>query len=326
MHSIAANLFARQSGVVYSPLVMGELSRLNGEQPRRLLTQHLIGRGPECALRLTGSYVSTQHALIRWQGHAWELLDRGSRNGTHLNGSPLEPGRPYRLTKGATMTFGHPDESWLFSDAAAPEVLVISLDDGETLSGAQGLIGLPPGSEPECTLYRDLDGGWKMELADGSTRPLRDGDPFEVAGRKFRFSLPTATEATKSVADTTGFEAPALRFSVSSDEEFVELDLEYSSRSVQLGSRAHNYLLLTLARAYLADVEAGVATASCGWLDKEELAKGMNMTPEQIDGEVFRVRKHFARHGLREAAIVIERRPRTKQIRIGLTNLRVERR
>jgi len=238
----------------------------------------------------------------------------------------LEPGRPYRLIKGATMTFGHPDESWLFSDAAAPEVLVVSLDDGETLSGAQGLIGLPPGSEPECTLYRDLDGGWKMELADGSTRPLRDGDPFETAGRKFRFSLPTATEATESVADTAGFEAPALRFSVSSDEEFVELDLEYSSRSIQLGSRAHNYLLLTLARAYLADVEAGVATASCGWLDKEELAKGMNMTPEQIDGEVFRVRKHFARHGLREAAIVIERRPRTKQIRIGLTNLRVERR
>jgi hypothetical protein len=223
------------------------------------------------------------------------------------------------------MTFGHPDESWLFSDAAAPEVLVVALDDGETLSGAQGLIGFPPGPEPECTLYRDLDGSWKLELSDGSTRPLSDGEPFETAGRRFRFSLPTATEATESVSDASSFETPSLRFSVSSDEEFVELYLQYSSRSVQLGSRAHNYLLLTLARAYLADVEAGVPTTSCGWLDKEQLAKGLNMTPEQIDGEVFRVRKHFARHGLREAAVVIERRPRTKQIRLGLTNLRIER-
>jgi len=304
---------------------MGELGRLNGQESRRLLGQFLVGRGPECALRLSGSYVSTQHALIRWQGHAWELLDRGSRNGTHLNGELLEPGRPYRLNKGATMSFGHPEETWTLTDAAPPEVMLVALDDGGLLSGEQGLIKLPTPENPECTLYRDLDGSWKVETADGSVRPLSDGESLESAGRRYRFSLPSAAEATASVHVGSTFDAPALRFKVSSDEEFVELELDYSGRRVALGSRSHNYLLLTLARSHLADVAAGLPLASSGWMDKEALAKGLGMTPEQIDGEVFRVRKHLARHGLKEAAVIIERRPRTKQIRLGLRNVRIDR-
>ncbi|HEY6078750.1 MAG TPA: FHA domain-containing protein, partial [Polyangiaceae bacterium] len=72
---------------------MAELRRTDGTRSCLLMNEHLIGRGPQCALRLSAAYVSTQHALIRWDGHAWELLDRGSRNGTLLNGSLLEPGR-----------------------------------------------------------------------------------------------------------------------------------------------------------------------------------------------------------------------------------------
>jgi hypothetical protein len=303
---------------------MGEISPLGGGKPRRLLTEHLIGRGPECALRLTGNYVSSQHALIRWEGRAWEVLDRGSRNGTHLNGELVEPGRPYRLSRGATLTFGHADEAWVLSDAAEPEVMLVALDDGESLSGAQGLIGLPSGDDPEVTLYRDLDGTWKLENAEGGARSLADGEALESAGRRYRFCLPSAAEATASVGGSA-VEVPSLLFRVSSDEEFVELDLEYSGGRVALGSRSHNYLLLTLARSYHADVAAGLPLASCGWTDKEALAKGLGMTPEQIDGEVFRVRKHFARHGLKEAAIVIERRPRTKQIRLGLSKSKIER-
>ena len=130
-------------------------------------------------------------------------------------------------------------------------------------------------------------------------------------------------EATANLAETSG--PVTLHFAVSSDEEFVELALESARAHVALGSRAHNYLLLTLARGYRADQEAGVAPSACGWRDKEELAKGLGLTPEQVDGEVFRVRKHFARHGLVEANQVIERRARTKQIRLGLASFRIDR-
>jgi hypothetical protein len=120
--------------------------------------------------------------------------------------------------------------------------------------------------------------------------------------------------------------APTLCFSVSSDEDFVELTLEYGKRRLELGSRSHNYLMLTLARQMLADRAQGLPEASCGWMDKDELADGLRMTPQQVDGEVFRIRKHFNQHGVLEATTIIERRPRTKQIRLGLTQLRIERR
>lgn len=304
---------------------MGELRRSDGTHPRLLLNQHLVGRGPECALRLSGTYVSAQHALIRWHDRAWELLDRGSRNGTRLDDAALEPGRPYALNKGAIITFGHRDESWQLSDDREPEVMVVALDDGEALLGSQGILGLPSNKDPECTLYLDGDGLWKLEPADGSVRTLTDGETFECRGRRFRFCLPQAGQATASVGLDSESHPPILRFSVSQDEEFVELELQYAHRRVPLGSRAHNYLLLTLARYKLADVASGISAGSCGWMDKEQLALGLNMTPQQVDGEVFRIRKHFAQHGLKEAATIIERRPRTKLIRLGPDHIRIER-
>ena len=98
-----------------------------------------------------------------------------------------------------------------------------------------------------------------------------------------------------------------------------------STRVVNLGNRSHNYLLLILARARLQDSEAGLPDTSCGWMYKEDLAKALRMTPTQIDGEVFRIRKHFARHELAEAATIIERRNRTSQLRIGIRQLKITR-
>ncbi len=299
---------------------MGDIRRETASEPQRLLSQHLVGRGPECALRLSESYVSSQHALIRWRG-GWELIDRGSRNGTRLNGEIVEPGRPYPLAKGATMSFGHPDETWLLVDAAEPEPLALALDDGEILPGSSGLIGIPTAAHPECTAFRNADGSWTIEMTDGGVRSLQDGETLEVSGRCFRFSLPLASEATATLEEGP---TPALRFVVSSDEEYVELTLEYPIRRISLGARGHNFLLLTLARSYLADLAGGLEPTACGWMDKDELARGLRMSPEQVDGDVFRVRKHFARHGLQEAATIIERRPRTKQLRLGIRDVRIE--
>ncbi|HVJ14361.1 MAG TPA: FHA domain-containing protein [Polyangiaceae bacterium] len=304
---------------------MAELRAWNGAV-RLLLSQHLVGRASECALRLSGSYVSAQHALLRWQDRSWELVDRGSRNGTRLDGVALVPGRPYRLAKGATITFGHPDERWTVDDVSAPQPMVVELESGDALLASHGLLAMPSSAAPECTLFLDVDELWKVETQDGSVRPLHDGETLECASKRYRFCAAHFSEATASVLQTTGSDEPGLRFSVSSDEEFVELTLEYESRRIALGSRAHNYLLLTLARTYLDDSAAGTPPESSGWMDKEELADGLRMTPQQVDGEVFRIRKHFAQHGLKEAATIIERRARTKQVRLGIRRVTIDRR
>ena len=304
---------------------MGELRRSDGSRSCRLMTEHLVGRGPQCALRLQAAYVSAQHALIRWDGRSWEIIDRGSRNGTQLNGMSLEPGRAYRLVKDAQILFGHSDEHWVLVNADEPHTMAVALDTGQALLGSQGLIALPSSNSPLSTLYLDHDGSWKLERENGETEVVSDGQIIECDGRQFRFCCPTSTSATETVSVSPKRTAPVLCFTVSSDEDFVELTLEYAERKVPLGSRSHNYLLLTLARQMLDDRAANLPDASCGWMDKETLADGFKTTPQQVDGEVFRIRKHFAQHGLPESISIIERRPRTKQIRLGVTGVRIER-
>jgi hypothetical protein len=306
-------------------MTMAELRRFDGSRSCLLMTEHLVGRGPQCALRLQAGYVSAQHALIRWDGRSWELIDRGSRNGTQLNGMSLEPGRAYRLLKDAQILFGHDDERWALVNADEPQTMAVALDTGQALVGTQGLIALPSSNSPIITLYLDHDGSWKLEHETGELEAVVDGQLIECDGRQFRFCCPTSTSATETVSLPPKRGEPSLHFSVSSDEDFVELSLEYPERKVALGSRSHNYLLLTLARQMLADRAANLPETSCGWMDKEQLADGFKTTPQQVDGEVFRIRKHFAQHGLPESISIIERRPRTKQIRLGLSQLRIER-
>src|SRR6185369_13281632 len=141
-----------------------------------------------------------QHALIRWDGFAWELLDRGSRNGTQLNGAPVEPGRAYRLKKDAVLTFGHADERWALVDAGEPQTMAVALDTGQALLGGQGLIGLPSSKSPECTLYLDHDGAWKLEQSDGELETVVDGQVVECAGRLFRFFCPSTNSATETLS------------------------------------------------------------------------------------------------------------------------------
>lgn len=304
---------------------MAELRRTDGTRSCLLMNEHLIGRGPQCALRLSAPYVSTQHALVRWDGLCWELLDRGSRNGTQLNGAAIDPGRAYPLAKDDVLTFGQADERWALVEVSEPQVMAVALDTGQALLGAHGLIGLPSSKSPESTLYLDHDGVWKHEGPDGDVEAISDGQIIECAGRSFRFCCPSSNAATDTLSLPRKGPEPALSFVVSSDEDFVELTLEYPDRRVPLGSRSHNYLLLTLARQRLADRAGELPETSCGWMDKDALADLFKMSPQQVDGEVFRIRKHFTQHGLPESTTIIERRARTKQIRLGLRQLRIER-
>lgn len=301
---------------------MARIRELRTGRSCYLEPEHLVGRGPRCSLQLPESYVSSQHALIRWTETHWEVLDRGSRNGTYLDGRLIDAGRAQRLEPGSMMAFGHPDERWEVCDTSAPEAMLVAIGGGPTLLGGDGVIGIPPGQDPECTLYRELDGTWKLENDDEPTA-IRNGDIFEAAGNTWRFCNPEPVYPTEAVEQQRQQASPMLHFSVSSDEEFVELAVEYERRTIDVGSRGHNYLLLTLARARLRDRAAGVNEASSGWVYKEELADDLAMSAQQVDGEVFRIRKHFAHHGIEEVASVIERRPRTKQLRLGIARIRI---
>ncbi len=49
-----------------------------------------IGRSPHNSVTLSDTFASSQHALLSWREGQWWLEDRDSRNGTLLNGEPVE--------------------------------------------------------------------------------------------------------------------------------------------------------------------------------------------------------------------------------------------
>lgn len=49
-----------------------------------------IGRAEDCALVIPAGTVSGRHVEIRWDGRAYVATDRGSKNGTWVNGQRLE--------------------------------------------------------------------------------------------------------------------------------------------------------------------------------------------------------------------------------------------
>lgn len=303
---------------------MAQLREMNGDRAAVLQPEHLVGRSPQCTLQLAPGYVSAQHALIRWNGNSWRLLDRGSRNGTHLNGKLIEPGRDVALEQGAVIAFGHPNERWALVDVSAPQPGVVCLETGVYLPSVDGVIGLPSAESPACVLYQQgTDGPWLLELPNQSTLPIHDHETFQFADAQWRFCCPRALSSTSAADLDSELLESSLVFRVSSDEEFVELSLQYAHRLLGLGTRQHNFLLLTLARARLADAARELPEAECGWIYKEQLAQGLLVTSQQVDGEVFRIRRHFGHHGVPHAAMIIERRPGTTQLRIGMSRLQI---
>ena len=287
--------------------------------------EHLIGRASTCSLRIEQRYVSARHAIVRWSGDRWELKDFGSKNGTFLDGVRLRPGDDYKLTAGSTIQFGKAEQEWVLADAAAPTVMAVALDGAEPVLMEGELLPLPSADDPQATIYRNAEGNWVIEQPDESIVAITNLQLMEVDGRTFRFCCPESLCKTSLAESGPDLEVRHLRlmFSVSRDEEHVEIRATCGARSFDLGARAHNYLLLTLARRRLDDAAEGLPETTCGWVYLDDLAHDPSMAPPQLNIDVFRIRKQFASLGVLDAAAIIERRPRTQQLRIGVTQLSV---
>ena len=63
-----------------------------------------IGRDPSSDICVDMSFVSRQHAHISRRENHWFIEDLGSRNGTHVNGTPVDG--PTRLDNGDQIKIG----------------------------------------------------------------------------------------------------------------------------------------------------------------------------------------------------------------------------
>lgn len=308
-------------------VAMGQIRHNQSGHVCTLEAETIVGRSPQAALHLAGSYVSAQHAAIRWIGQAWELKDLGSRNGTKVDEKPLEAGEAVRLEKGMKIAFGRSEQLWEVDDVAPPLPMLVPIGEPTNpLVIDSDVVALPSQDNPLATVYHAPDGSWNLEHEDALVK-LVSGQIFEVGHRLWRLSCPTTLANTiedpaRASSELSGI---ALRFRVSADEEHVELSLKRKGEAADLGSRTHNYLLLLLARQRMADVDQGLTDAGCGWVYRDDLISQLRTDRERLNIDIFRIRKQFSAAGVADAAGIIERRPGSGQLRIGIRALEIVR-
>ncbi|MGA7122222.1 MAG: FHA domain-containing protein [Polyangiaceae bacterium] len=289
--------------------------------------EHLVGRSTRASLHVDESYVSGAHATVRWVQNGWELKDLGSRNGTFVNDVPIKPGQSLWLSRGNRVSFGSTEQTWELIDDSPPKVMVVPLDPpGEPLFAEGDILALPSQDDPQAMVFRVSDGTWCFEREDEIV-PLSSNELFEAAGRHFRFCCPDLVPQTWTRGWPGGAAATVatvhLVFRTSKDEEHVEIEADLGRRTESLGSRLHNYLLLLLARRRIDDAARDLPDTSCGWVYQDELVDALRISPERLNIDIFRIRRQFASLGVSDAANIVERRPRTKQLRIGVASLSV---
>ena len=77
----------------------------SAEPPVRITKQpFVIGRGDDCDLQVVNQFVSRRHAELRQHGDWLHVRDLGSRNGTAVNGNPVQ--QEVALDYGDVVSFG----------------------------------------------------------------------------------------------------------------------------------------------------------------------------------------------------------------------------
>jgi hypothetical protein len=206
--------------------------------------------------------------------------------------------------------------------------MAVPVDGGEAIIAIGDLLAVPSSEEPEVTIFRGSPTGWMLERSEDATTPITSAQTFVAGGRTWRFCCPEEVCPTSlATAPPNQLEVRHLQlaFSVSRDEEHVSLRVTCGGRTLDVGARTHNYLLLTLARRRIEDAASGLPETSCGWAYTDELHGGGDFSPQRLNLDVYRLRRQFAELGVADAAGLVERRPRTRQLRIGTSHLSIVR-
>lgn len=307
---------------------MATLRRPATDECQIVEAEHVFGRAPTSSSRLNAGYASVQHASLRWTGKRWVVRDLGSRNGTFVDGERLGVGEERAVITGTRLSFGKPAEgAWEMLDDTPPAVMVVPVEGGTPLYIVGDLLAIPSSDDPQVTIYRGTESPWMIERADHATTTITNMQTFSTDLGAWRFCCPEPLYETALATGQHDLDVRHLQlsFSVSRDEEHVALRVACGGRSFDFGSRGHNYLLLTLARCRLSDAASGLPETSCGWMYQEDLCAGLNVAPTALNLDVYRVRQQLSGMGVPDAANIIERRPRTRQLRIGSAYLSVVR-
>jgi hypothetical protein len=286
---------------------MGILKNIITGEGIFLKSHHVFGRNREKAdTEMKNKDISQIHASVRWNGVAWLLTDF-SRNGTWIDDTRLVPGEKTELRLGNIIRFSSLGESeWQLIDDKPPSNVIVPLKGNGRVIKLDRFHALPSETEPDISIYISPTGEWVCENKNG-VYPLKNGDVISHDQGVWQFfgDDPVDMTLSKKIAKDIRF-----HFRVSVDEEHVFLKIQVDKNTIDLGERAHHYMLLTLARQRLRDAGEGVDQDAQGWIETNRAARMLGLDPCHLNIQIYRSRKQIndALSELQNPPQVIERR------------------
>jgi len=298
---------------------MGILKQTQSNQRFSLGSQCLLGRSTTCDILLEDARVSGEHASIHWKGDGWELRDLGSKNGTLLEGRRLGPGERVPLQAGQSFLLGTSGTCFQLVEASPPAARARHVASQRVHEGSASLLLLPDDEHPLASLFLDGQGHWVLESGE-QRRQVVDQERLRLAGEEWVLELPSATTETLD-GEASGLGRLHLKIGVSRDEKHVVVTVVHGQQHTVLPPRSSHYLLAILARIRLKDCQ--LPEAEQGWVDRDTLCQMLVTDSNRLNVDIHRVRRQLSTLGLRDPASVVERRPGTGHVRLGIRSVEV---
>lgn len=286
-------------GFLKYQLIMGVIKSTSSEEFSLLHGQHLVGRNaPAVHTYLPGLDISKLHATLFWKNNHWHLSEH-SRNGTLVN-EVHHRQVTLQLKKGDILQFGEEENTkWVLLDTAPPSSYLQAVNNQNVILSLTQQTGIPTPEPIGISFFYTPDHRWRAEKA-GKVIALEHGTALNFS----QLNQDNWTFVENEFLDETTDKGNIVRSSyfqlyLSEDEERIQIKLMSPGRSIDLGDRAHNYMLLALVRQRASDRNQGKVKDDQGWVSLESLTDEMSReTRKLIDQHAVNLQIHRLRKQL----------------------------
>ena len=273
---------------------MGIFNSVHSKTSICLKPVHIFGRDANAADTIISHQGSSRlHCVLRWQSGNW-FVTYESKNGCFINGKRAEKGHSLCLIKGDVFSTSKDNlTAWTLVDDSEPKPVIVNNTNNCWLA-LETLNILPNETKAECQIIQRGQ-QWFFEK-EHEHFLISEGFSFFMEGMNWQFYPNYLLQETEYFVDQTQ-EIPEITFNVSRNEEHVGIVFRYQNETFNLNRKSYHYLILELARRWLADTEA--KDSDRGWMSNALILHELGIEINHLNIQIFRIRnaiKEFSPH------------------------------
>ncbi len=252
-----------------------------------LRSDAVIGRGPECNLRIASTQVSRQHCQIIVTDTAVRIRDLGSSNGTFLNGEPLPPNKDVPISSGAQIAIGPVRFVARFeippTSAEAPGSTVeIPVVTAEPAPNQSGTTSSTDAADDESAVVEETVVTAQDEVPDSSiVEAVDESEDVDAADSDFDF------DATPQTVGDFNFEPTEAVESDEEDDEEEDEEGEYEDEETQYEDEGEEGEYEDEEEQHETPSKKGKLRSLFGLLRRKPVAAGEDEEEEEYEDEEF---------------------------------------